>query len=76
MVNKGRMGKVVNRESTKATGMDRIQMDPLSNKKVSMVFPPERIVKYEAWRKACKGMNTAVIRIRSRARSRTSSVVL
>ena len=51
-------------------------MDPLSNKKVSMVFPPERIVKYEAWRKACKGMNTAVIRIRSRARSRTSSVVL
>ena len=47
----------------------------LSNKKVTKVFPPERKVKYSAFRQPCTGKNNAVITIKLPPSLRTSSDV-
>ena len=52
------------------------QINTLSKKKVTIVFPPERKVKYAAWRKACAGINTAVTIMKYLASSLDAGFVL
>lgn len=72
----GIMGRSVNRVRTKAIGTLISHVYPLSKQNVSMVFPPERKVKYAQCEKAYSGMQQEHMRISFVASSRTVSVVL
>jgi len=71
----GKIGIEVNLERQYANGIVIHQIKQLSNKNVMIVFPPERIVKYVACKKALTGIYSARIRINPVARCRISSVV-
>ena len=72
----GTIVKSVNLVRQNASGIEATQIYTLSNRKVIIVLPPERIVKYEACMNACIGINAADIRINFDASARISSVVL
>ena len=59
-----------------ATGTLIAHIYPLSKRNVIKVWPPERIVKYDEWAKAWKGISAAPMQISEVAIERTESVVL
>ena len=72
----GTIVRSVNLVKQNANGIDATQIYTLSKRKVITVLPPERIVKYEACKNACIGINAAEIKIKSAANALISSVVL
>lgn len=72
----GRIGMDVKCASEYAIGILTTHTKTLSNRKVINVFPPERIVKYEAWLNALSGITLAEIQSNPVAMRRTSASVL
>ena len=58
------IGKLVKFIRKYAKGIDITHTEILSNKNVIKVFPPERIVKYDAFINASSGIHKAIIIIK------------
>ena len=70
------MPSPVKRASTNAAGTTTIHVKTESNRNVTIVFPPDRSVKYDAWLNEQNGMIIADTAMKLVASALISSVVL